>query len=127
MAKDENGIKVCKNCGSKGPFNKGSNKKDHLSSYCVPCDKARGILHYRKYRQMTLDLLGGKCAICGFDDPRALQVDHINGGGNQERIALKNPNAYRLYKLVEADVNHEKYQVLCANHNMIKRIENGEH
>ena len=36
MAKDENGIKVCKNCGSKGPFNKGSNKKDHLSSYCVP-------------------------------------------------------------------------------------------
>lgn len=124
------GIKVCKNCGSKGPFNKNASNKDGLSIYCTICDKAKGRLIYQKWRQKTLDLLGNKCVRCGFSDPRALQVDHINGGGNQERHSMAGgggPNANKWYQLVAADVNHEKYQLLCANCNVIKRIENGEH
>lgn len=30
-------------------------------------------------RELLFDLLGGKCCRCGFDDVRALQVDHKNG------------------------------------------------
>lgn len=29
--------------------------------------------------------LGGSCVKCSFLDSRALQIDHINGGGTQER------------------------------------------
>lgn len=76
-------------------------------------------------RCKAIEHLGGKCLGCGFDDFRALQIDHINGGGNQERKQLScGPTGY--YKLVIEDTTG-KYQLLCANCNMIKRIENGEH
>lgn len=85
------------------------------------------------YRQRLKDavyaLLGRKCAKCGFEDSRALQIDHINGGGKADiqkivrgessRVAyhkaiLSNPEALRCY------------QILCANCNWIKRYENKE-
>lgn len=119
--------KVCKNCNSQGPFNRDSSKKDGLSFYCTVCERAKNKLTSQKWRQKTIDLLGGKCVQCSFSDPRALQVDHIHGGGRQERLAMGSPNANKLYQLVAADINHEKYQLLCANCNVIKRIENGEH
>jgi len=123
-------VKECKNCKSKGPFNKDRNKKDGLSFYCTVCERAKGRLIYQRWRQKSIDLLGGVCVKCGFSDPRALQIDHIHGGGRQERLSIANgggPNANKMYQLVAADVNHEKYQLLCANCNVIKRIENGEH
>lgn len=120
------GIKVCPNCGSKGPFNKESTRKDGLSVYCQICHSSRNKLHHQKYRQMVLDLLGGKCIRCGFSDSRALQVDHINGGGRRERLFDKIDKPYKMYNMVLKDTNKEKYQLLCANCNVIKRIENGE-
>jgi hypothetical protein len=36
-----------------------------------------------KKRRKLIDFMGGKCVWCGFDDIRALQIDHINGGGNK--------------------------------------------
>lgn len=67
--------------------------------------------------------LGGKCA-CGFTDTRALQIDHIKGGGNDDR--RKFGGRWRLfYEYVAA--NPLKFQILCANCNAIKRIENSEH
>lgn len=36
---------------------------------------------HREMRIEVFELLGGAfCAHCGFRDPRALQIDHINGG-----------------------------------------------
>src|SRR5437870_8547480 len=50
----------------------------------------------QKLRRKVLLRLGSSCVRCGFDDERALQVDHINGGGRQETIRLKNkPSFYR--------------------------------
>ena len=59
---------------------------------------------------------------CGFSDIRALQIDHINGGGYQE---IKKNSAKRRYKLVLVSVENKenKYQLLCANCNWIKRYE----
>lgn len=34
-------MKICLKCKSSGPFNKNRSKKDGLSSYCQPCDRAR--------------------------------------------------------------------------------------
>jgi len=59
---------------------------------------------------------------CGFDDFRALQIDHINGGGSSERKTLKKDSLYR--EVLKDNTN--KYQLLCANCNSIKRIENNE-
>lgn len=76
-----------------------------------------------KYRTDLLNSLGGKCIQCGFSDMRALQLDHINGGGGKELRAFK--NQYRMYRFYteHPDIAKEKVQVLCANCNTIKKIE----
>ena len=77
---------------------------------------------YRKdTRKKATDHLGGKCKKCGFDDERALQIDHINGDGIKDR----NKQITGFYKRVIEDTEN-KYQLLCANCNAIKRIENKE-
>lgn len=76
----------------------------------------------RKLRERVLDFFGRKCCICGFDDIRALQVDHKNGDGAQERRVLRNMETiYR--KILKFP---HGYQLLCANCNWIKRHENNE-
>jgi len=79
--------------------------------------------YQRRQRAKVLDLLGNKCARCGFNDERALQIDHINGGGNHD-ARTKGSGWHHLYKRVMAAL-HE-YQILCANCNWIKRHENDE-
>lgn len=75
-----------------------------------------------KIRQQILDKYGNKCVKCGFSDWRALQIDHINGGGSKE-VRFLGQNKY--FKSVLADTTG-KYQLLCANCNWIKRFENKE-
>lgn len=70
-----------------------------------------------------LQKLGGKCRKCGFTDPRALQVDHINGDGARERRTM---NLHRFSIIVLRDTTN-KYQLLCANCNWIKRHEKKEY
>lgn len=79
-----------------------------------------------RYRIKLLEILGGvRCIRCGFSDYRALQVDHINGGGRkdyQTKRELKSPKGY--IEHVKKDI--ALYQVLCANCNWIKKCENNE-
>jgi len=88
----------------------------------------------RKYRDAALQKLGNKCAnpACqwlnadgsrGCTDFRCLQVDHVVGGGNQER--KQGLAGLALYHDVLADQTG-KYQALCANCNWIKRHMNHE-
>lgn len=74
-----------------------------------------------KFKIKIFELLGDKCKICGFSDKRALQIDHINGGGHKHR---KGKNQIKLMKYVLK--RPEEFQILCANCNVIKRIENKE-
>lgn len=76
----------------------------------------------RKYRQETLNILGRECVQCGFNDERALQVDHINGGGHKLRDQQRSQSG--LLRAVAA--TPKIFQILCANCNCIKRIENNE-
>lgn len=87
--------------------------------YCLAYEKARTLT----YRQSVLDLLGHKCAYCGFEDERALHIDHMNGGGTKERQECRNVVNY--YKSILA-VNGIGYQILCANCNAIKMHEQNE-
>jgi hypothetical protein len=81
--------------------------------------------HLRRLRlsrkMRIIELFGGKCVRCGFDDWRALQVDHVRGGGYQEVKKHKHPDDY--YKFIEENATSGRYQLLCANCNWIKRYE----
>ncbi len=85
------------------------------------------ILRQRNYRikmrNKILETAGGaKCCKCGFTDIRALQIDHVNGGGRKENL-----NRNSLKRIVTTiKENPNKYQVLCANCNWIKKHENNE-
>lgn len=81
-------------------------------------------LNHRKRRTLLREALfekfGSVCARCGFNDWRALQIDHINGGGTQERKQYKNRWSY-YYALLDAPEG--TVQMLCANCNQIKMME----
>ena len=80
--------------------------------------------YVKRRREILIHALGGKCVECAFDDIRALQVDHINGGGSRERKKGEVSDT----KILESFLKKEnKYQLLCANCNWIKRFKNGEH
>lgn len=79
--------------------------------------------YHRKFRQKVIDFLGGKCNRCGFSDARALQIDHVNGGGNKElRSGI---NSFTYLKNVLSNKTG-KYQLLCANCNWIKKHDQEE-
>lgn len=81
-------------------------------------------------RRFILESLGNKCSCCGFDDVRALQIDHINSGGVKEISSFGCYSRYAtsLYKMLNEDreVFLLKFQLLCANCNWIKRHTNNE-
>lgn len=97
-----------------------ANNKDWLS------DRQAMARYATKHR--VLQKLGGVCCKCGFDDERALQFDHINGGGSKER--RKGFDWWSFLKRLDTmDVEELKgvYQILCANCNQIKRVVNSEY
>ena len=71
-----------------------------------------------------IDLLGGVCRVCGFDDQRALQFDHVHGDGKKDKT--DNRHGYSTYVLKSIMAKEGKFQLLCANCNWIKRAENHE-
>jgi len=78
--------------------------------------------YYLKIRLLVLEKHNNTCKHCGFKDIRALQIDHVNSNGAEER---KKIGSTAIYKKALFD-NDANYQVLCANCNSIKRVENKE-
>ena len=78
----------------------------------------------RKFKQQILERYGRSCAWCGFTDIRALQLDHINDNGAEDRKNLVGGNyggAEFYRKLIKAGLP-DGYQILCANCNQIKQL-----
>ena len=46
----------------------------------------------KECRNEIIDLLGSKCIRCGYTDRRALQIDHIYGGGREAQRTLQKIN-----------------------------------
>jgi hypothetical protein len=82
----------------------------------------------RQLRGIVINLLGNKCAKCGFDDIRILQIDHIDGSGHTDRKERHSRNMWYVYQKVITSVKNKtkKFQLLCPNCNWLKRIENKE-
>ena len=87
-------------------------------------DRARSKQTRYELKMQVMELLGGAyCKRCGFSDIRALQIDHIDGHGNQDPVVRKHGETYYRRILREGGAG---LQVLCANCNWIKRYENHE-
>ena len=87
--------------------------------------KAKAREYNFRTRAAIFELLGKVCGRCGFEDMRALQIDHVNGGGSKENKSLIGVTKYT-YILKKVADGSTDYQILCANCNWIKRCENGE-
>jgi hypothetical protein len=85
---------------------------------------AKTTLTRREYKRKVFEHYGNECANCWFDDIRALQIDHINDNGAEERKALggQNFSGWKFYKYLIDNDYPDGYQTLCANCNMIKQL-----
>lgn len=101
---------------TKAPSRDLDRKKAYMRQY-----QARRL---RLTRAKVLHQYDMKCAECGYSgDHRALQVDHVDGSGAEERKRMgKSP-----FKIMErALAEPENFQLLCANCNILKAYRNDE-
>lgn len=123
----ENRTKFCPRCQrilDISNFHRAKKRKDGLRVTCIDCESLIWKARTESLKEQIYKKLGYVCCRCGFADKRALQIDHINGGGNQDHAETKNHQKF--LKKVIADTQG-LYQILCANCNWIKRIEQKEH
>lgn len=119
--------KPCSKCKKERPvsdFGLDRQRRDLLTPECRPCRNEAGREVRLRRRANAVAALGGECVECGYDkDIRALQFDHINGGGGKERksgiIGAAFENA-----IIRGE--RDDIQLLCANCNQIKMFESGE-
>lgn len=73
--------------------------------------KSSVLSHYGNGKQ--------SCVKCGFDDLRALSIDHIDGGGAEHRKSLRR-GGLSFYKWLIDSGFPDGYQTLCMNCQFIK-------
>lgn len=107
----------CKKCGQ---INE-SEFYSYIPTTCKKCWGRQVALNRIKIRLQAFDVLGGKCGTCGNSNPKHLTIDHVSGGGTQERKSVPPGKLYRMIrdKLVESGM----YQLICANCNQEKLID----
>jgi|SRR6267378_7464578 len=94
---------------------------------CKPCLTVYGRKLRRTWHDRAIEILGNKCYQCGFDDKRALQIDHKDGKGNIKRHSPSGHRNNSFYRRIVNDKEFRQlFQCLCANHNWIKRYEKCE-
>jgi hypothetical protein len=124
----------CRACGNeagrkwKKEWYENNKKESYLRSVKYKVEHRQRVrelacLSNNKKRLAIIAFLGDSCVKCGFSDWRALQIDHVNGGGVKEYKEIKRCTSI-FYKRIKS--HKEKYQLLCANCNWIKRYENNE-
>ncbi len=74
--------------------------------------RARWKIRYRESKRAVLDHYGNTCACCGESNEKFLTLDHINGGGYEER----RHNGDLWVCLVRRNFP-DGYQILCYNCN----------
>ena len=136
----------CKVPKPKSQFYKHRGLKLGVRRTCIPCyrehgrvDRSRPEVRERmnlrgakaaaKRKQMLFEAMGGKCTKCGFDDHRALCIDHIKGDGKTHRYGsgtrITGANLYRML-LASPEEIEGRFQLLCCNCNQIKKLTCGE-
>lgn len=131
--------RVCKQLKEETEYYHYGDKHKLTGKVCKVCFRARqrawaakngkeGAKYSKELRLRAMGKLSDgdiKCNKCGFNDIRALQIDHIHGGGSKHITSFTSRHIYMVGILNDSDAK-SKFQILCANCNWIKRVENKE-
>lgn len=77
----------------------------------------RGV---EELKRQLFDHYGWSCACCGEDEPKFLTIDHVNGGGNEERRQLG--GSQQVWRSIRRRGFPPEYRTLCFNCNMATGI-----
>lgn len=94
---------------------------------CKTCYRRRQNEYHDRLKQEIIAAYGGKCCWhegCDVSDPDMLVVDHVNDDGVEDR---KRPDGKQflgsaMYKKIKKAGFPDRYQILCANHNLKKEL-----
>lgn len=139
---------ICNDCRKKQMMNNYTNKKIGIKPKLIRYDDG-GKSYYQRHKEQLLKteaekLIERKLKVISHysngnmkcanpfnlphpdwcNDINCLQIDHVNGGGSNDRKIRIGSNFYRW--LIKHNFP-EGFQVLCANCNWIKRFKNKEH
>jgi hypothetical protein len=88
----------------------------------TPAYKAKRLAYAKSVKDLVFNHYGGyKCSCCGETEENFLSIDHINGGGNDQRKIL-GAGGYALYRWIINNDFPEGFRVLCMNCNWAKGI-----
>lgn len=134
--------KTCKNCAKLLVGKRTKFCSDYCSNrFWYRTHKSRAAYFqrtaYQKIKTRIFNLLGNKCANPYhiehgkfLEDRRCFQIDHVHGRGNREIHSAERKKFGKygyLMKILKAlEKGSKDYQLLCANCNQIKRIEERE-
>jgi len=109
---------LCFNCNcGKGTYSVSPHNKEVFEKEFEEKLKESGDARYTwDLRMDIIEGYGGKCELCGEDNLHSLTIDHVNGGGSEERKMLGGQQAvYR--KLRDENYPKDNYRLLCYNCN----------
>jgi hypothetical protein len=108
---------LCFNCNmGKRNFSVCPRNKDIFEEEFEEKHKTASSKSVWKLRLNVIEGYGGKCELCGEDNLYFLTIDHIYGGGSEERRMLGGwEKLYR--KLRDENYPKDNYRLLCYNCN----------
>jgi len=109
---------LCFNCNcGKGTYSVSPHdKEDFEKEFEAKLKESRQARYGWNLRMDVIKGYGGKCELCGKDNPHYLTIDHIDGEGAKERKILG--GTYSLYiKLRDENYPKDEYRLLCYNCN----------
>lgn len=89
-------------------------------------NKGASKRYHQKIREQVIEAMGGECCQCGYSDKRALHIDHKNADGGKIRGRTNNGWSKMYHEIIKG-LGKEKYQLLCANCNWIKKHDGQEY
>lgn len=102
---------LCTDCGEKC-----------TQAKCPQCLKKHRDFN-SNLRQKVIAGYGGQCSCCGETEKCFLQLDHVLNNGSEERKQFRNSRA--VYLKVLNENFPDSYQILCANCNFGRHLNNG--
>jgi len=129
--------RLCKICGTDIEVQKNKPCQKYCSDKCMR--EGKRLLHRaaakrnpekrrttkreyeRKVYESIITAYGGKCFCCGEPRRVFLNIDHIHGGGNQDRKKCGGCSSW--YRWIRRNKFPSTYRLLCANCNLaFKRL-----
>jgi hypothetical protein len=114
---------ICARANRKYAETNGATKKKYYSERrdeILAKRRKKQLIRYWENKRTVLDYYGNACACCGESNKGFLTLDHINGGGSEER-----KRNGELWTYLVKNNFPDGYQILCYNCNCGRQQNSG--